>query len=230
MSSKSPSAIPNPAKRVFLVDDHPVFRNGLAELLRRESDLQICGESDTAEQAMRALVRLKADLVTVDLSLPGKGGLELIKDLRIHFPRLLILVVSMHAEHLYAERALHAGANGYVMKQAMPETLLKAIRHVLRGEVYVSETLSSTILTTFAGRRSGKAVSPVMQLSDREFEVFRMLGEGKPGQQIARQLCISPKTVDAHRARIREKLRLQTAPELAYYAFRWVSTNKEGNV
>jgi DNA-binding NarL/FixJ family response regulator len=226
MSSKSQLTTRNRLERVFLVDDHPVFRNGLAELIRREKDLQVCGEADTAEQAMRALAAAKANLAIIDLSLQGKSGLELTKDIRIQHPQLFILVMSMHAEHLYAERALRAGANGYIMKQASPELIIKAIRKVLRGEVYLSESLSSTILHTFSGHSSGKAVSPVFQLSDREFEVFRMVGEGKPTRQIARQLGISSKTVDAHRAHIRDKLQLQTGPDLICYAVRWLETNK----
>ena len=211
------------------MDDHPVFRSGLAGLIGKESDLQICGEASSAEEAMKALSRLNADLVTLGLSLPGKSGLELIKDLRIQFPQLFILVVSMHAEHLYAERALKGGANGYIMKHASPDMLVKAIRRVLRGEVYVSDKLSSTILNAFAGHGPTTPLSPVLQLSDREFEVFRMVGEGTPARQIARQLAISSKTVDAHRAHIREKLRLQSGQELVCYAIRWVQTTKGEN-
>jgi DNA-binding NarL/FixJ family response regulator len=226
MSSKSQPSLRSSLKRVFLVDDHPVFRSGLAELIRHEKDLQICGEASDAEQAIKDLARARADLTIIDLSLRGKSGLELIRDLRIQFPQLFILVLSMHAEHLYAERALRAGANGYVMKQEIPEVIIKAIRKVFLGEVYLSNSLSCTILHTFAGHQSGKPVSPVVQLSDREFEVFRMVGEGKPTKQIAYELSISSKTVDAHRAHIRDKLQLQNGPDLICYAARWLEANK----
>jgi DNA-binding NarL/FixJ family response regulator len=217
---------PNRVKRIFLVDDYPMVRNGVAELIRKESDLEICGESDTAEQAMRALTSTPADLIIVDLSLAGRSGLELIKDLRARYPELLILVLSMHAEQLYAERALHAGANGYIMKTASEEALIKAIRKVLDGQVYVSEKISRAILEDFAGRASTKELSPVMQLSDREFEVFHLIGQGKATHEIALQLGVSPKTVNTHRAHIYEKLQLEKGVDLTYYAVSWLQTNQ----
>jgi len=217
---------PNRAKRIFLIDDHPVLRNGLAAFIHKEGDLEISGQADTAEQAMKALRSAPVDLIILDLNLTGKSGLEFIKDVRIEFPRTLILVFSFNAEQLYAERALHAGANGYLMKLASEETILKAIRKVLAGEVYVSENVSSTILENFAGRAPTKPVSPVVQLSDREFEVFSLIGEGKATHEISQQLRISPKTVNTHRAHICHKLQLQTGGDLTYYAVRWLQTNQ----
>jgi DNA-binding NarL/FixJ family response regulator len=211
------------SKRIFIVDDHPVFREGLAGLVRRETDLTICGEADNARHAIRDIERLQPDLVLVDIGLPGRSGLELIKDLRALSPDLAVLVISMHDETLYAERVLRAGGRGYLTKQEGPEKILQAIRQVLSGQVYLSGKMSIRILDMLSGRRA-KAGSSLAQLTDRELEILQLIGQGKNSQAIARHLNVSPKTVDTHRGRLKEKLQLQTGTELTCYAARWVDS------
>lgn len=208
-------------KRILIVDDHPMMRQGLAQLITNEPDLTVCCEADTAAQALELAGRQKPDLVLLDISLPDKNGLELIKDIRALRPEALILVVSMHDETLYAERVLRAGARGYIMKQEGGKKLMEAIRSVLDGRVYVSEKISSRILELFSGHRPEAAGSPVERLTDRELEVFQMIGEGKGTREIAGNLHLSVKTVEVHRAKIKEKLKLKTATDLVRYATRW---------
>lgn len=212
--------------RIFIVEDHPVFSEGLAQLLSHEKDLTVCGKSTNGSDALKAFVAAKPDLILIDISLPGKSGLELIKDIRAMDSKIAILVISMHEETLYAERVLRAGARGYVMKHETPEVLLRAIRQVLGGQMYFSATISSQILATLSSRKPKSAVSTIGQLSDREFEVLNMLGQGKDSHAIARQLHLSFKTVDAHRARIKKKLNLRSATELICYAARWVEARQ----
>jgi DNA-binding NarL/FixJ family response regulator len=211
------------------VDDHPLMRQGLAQLIHSESDLAVCGEAADAAQALRAVETLRPDLVLVDISLPGKNGLELIKDLRALMPELLILVVSMHDETLYVERVLRAGGRGYIMKQEGGERLLQAIRQVLRGQIYVSEKMSARILEIFSGRRSETATSPVELLTDREFEVFQLIGLGRSTKEIGEQLHVSVKTIEVHRLNIKEKLKMKTANELIRYAVRWTESQSLGS-
>jgi len=210
-------------KRIFIVDDHPVFREGLVGLVKREPGWTVCGEADTAPQALTAIERLKPDLVLADIGLPGRSGLELIKDLRAACPELAVLVISMHDEALYAERILRAGGRGYIMKQEGPEKMLQAIRQVLEGQIYLSGRMSIRILDAFSGGR-GNTSSPITRLTDRELEVLQLVGEGKDSHDIAGQLHLSVKTVDAHRGHIKEKLNLKTGTELICYAARWVET------
>jgi DNA-binding NarL/FixJ family response regulator len=207
-------------RRVLLVDDHPLTRHGIAQLIGQQPDLVICGEAGTAEQALDCVRSQQPDLVLVDVTLPGKPGLELVKDLATTFPEVAVLVFSMHDETLYADRVLRAGARGYLMKSAGGEELLKAIRHVLGGKVYLSQDLSDRILDNLSGtlRRPAGVLSV---LSDREFEVFQLVGDGLPTREIGLRLHISGKTVEAHRLRIREKLDLKNASELTKYAVRW---------
>jgi DNA-binding NarL/FixJ family response regulator len=205
-----------------------MFREGLAGLVRREADLTICGEADNARHAIRDIERLQPDLVLVDIGLPGRSGLELIKDLRALSPDLAVLVISMHDETLYAERVLRAGGRGYLTKQEGPEKILQAIRQVLSGQVYLSGKMSIRILDMLSGR-SAKAGSSLAQLTDRELEILQLIGQGKNSQAIARQLNVSPKTVDTHRGRLKEKLQLQTGTELTCYAARWVETATAAN-
>jgi DNA-binding NarL/FixJ family response regulator len=213
-------------KRVFIVDDHPVFREGLVGLVKREPDFMVCGEADNASHALSAIESLKPDLVLADIGLPGKSGLELLKDLRAMCPELAVLVISMYEETLYAERVLRAGARGYLMKQEGPENILRAMRQVLNGQTYVSERMSVRILNVFSGR-SDKARSPIARLSDREFEILQLIGQGKDSSAIAKHLHVSSKTVDAHRGHIKEKLNLKNGTELIYYAVRWVGAQQQ---
>jgi DNA-binding NarL/FixJ family response regulator len=208
-------------KRILVVDDHPMMRQGLAQLVGAEPDLAICGEVENAEAALDSIGRLKPDLVLADISLPGKNGLELIKDFQAIQPDLPILVISMHDESLYAERVLRAGGRGYIMKQEGGKKLMLAIRQVLGGQIYVSEKMSALILEIFSGRRAGMEGSPVEKLTDREFEVFQLIAEGKSTREIAEKLHLSVKTVDVHRTNIKKKLKLKSAPELIRFAVRW---------
>ncbi len=217
-----------PRKRILIVDDHPIMREGLAQLINHESDLMVCGEAESAEQAVSAVQSLKPDLVLADITLPGKNGLELIKDLQVLRPDLSVLVLSMHDESLYAERVLRAGGRGYVMKQEGGKKLMAAIRHVFSGQVYVSEKMSARILDLFSGRRPEAGGSPVAKLTDREFEVFQLVGAGKGTRDIADQLHLSIKTVEVHRANIKRKLGIKTAPELVRHAVRWVESQLAG--
>ena len=212
----------NAARRVLIVDDHPMMRTGLAQLIDNENDLKVGAEADTAGQAINAVAKQKFDLVLVDISLPDKNGLELIKDIRTLTPDLPILVVSMHDELIYAERVLRAGARGYIMKQEGGQKFLLAIRQVLAGKIFVSEKMSSRILENFSGKPAEHAGSPVRRLSDREFEVFQLIGQGIGTRIIADRLHLSVKTVEVHRANIKEKLQLTTATELIRYAVQWL--------
>jgi DNA-binding NarL/FixJ family response regulator len=198
------------------------MREGLRTLISREHDLAICGEAETAGQALDAVANLKPDLVLADISLPGRNGVELIKDIRSLQPAVLILVISMHDESLYAERVLRAGARGYIMKQESGPTMIQAIRQMLAGRIYLSDKMSARILENVAGKRA--KASPIERLSDREFEVFQLIGRGKSTVQIAEELHLSTKTVEAHRAQVKAKLDLRNMPELISFASRWVET------
>lgn len=210
-------------KRIFIVDDHPLFREGLVGLVQREPALTICGEADNAPQALGAIEGLKPELVLADIGLPGRSGLELIKDIIAVRPETAVLVISMHDETLYAERVLRAGGRGYIMKQEGPDRILQAIRQVLAGQLYLSAKMSVRILDVFSGRRA-KSSSPIARLTDREFEILQLIGEGKDTQTIAQELHLSGKTVDTHRGHIKEKLNLKSGTELICYAARWVGT------
>lgn len=207
-------------KRLLIVDDHPMMRQGLAQLINNEPDLEVRWEADNAGQAIDIASQSQPDLVLADISLPDKNGLELIKDIHALRPGTLILVVSMHDETLYAERVLRAGARGYIMKQEGGKKLMAAIRKVLTGQIYVSEKMSARILEFFSGRRT-EVASPIEKLSDREFEVFQLIGQGKGTRDIADYLHLSVKTVEVHRANIKEKLKLKSAMDLVREAVRW---------
>jgi DNA-binding NarL/FixJ family response regulator len=224
--SKKP-AVQN-KRRILIVDDHPMMRQGLAQLIGAEPDLAVCGEAENGEIALDSIGNLKPDLVLADISLPGKNGLELIKDFHVLQPGLPVLVISMHDESLYAERVLRAGGRGYIMKQEGGKKLMQAIRQVLEGKIYVSEKMSADILEIFSGRRAGAEGSPVEQLTDREFELFQLLGQGKGTRDIAEKLHLSVKTVEAHRANIKAKLKLKSATELVHYAVRWMESQGKG--
>jgi DNA-binding NarL/FixJ family response regulator len=213
--------------RLLIVDDHPIMRKGLVQLLGLETGLQIHGDVGTAAEAIAICLTDPPDLVLADLSLPDKNGLELIKDLRAINPDQRILVVSMHEESLYAARVLKAGARGYVMKEEAPENLIEAVRTVLRGGIFVSPRVSTKILEEFSNQRKG-GDSPVTRLTDRELEIFRMIGEGHGSRDIAGKLHISVRTIGAHRAHIKEKLGLRDATELVHRAVGWVKTGEWG--
>lgn len=221
MSKKPPG---QNRKRILIVDDHPMMRQGLAQLIALEADLAVCGEAENAGAALDAIGAQKPDLVLVDISLPGKNGLELIKDFQAVQPELPVLVISMHDESLYAERVLRAGGRGYIMKQEGGKKLMQAIRQVLDGKIYVSEKMSAEILEMFSGRRSGAESSPLERLTDREFEIFQLIGQGQGTRDIAEKLHLSVKTVDVHRANIKAKLKLESASELIRFAVRWTES------
>jgi len=216
------------AKRVLIVDDHPMMRTGLAQLIDNEPDLKVCAEADNAGQALDVIARQSFDLILLDISLPDKNGLELIKDVLTLKSGLPILVVSMHDELLYAERVLRAGGRGYIMKQEGGKKFLQAIRQVLSGQVYVSEKMSAQILENVSGRHNEASASPIERLTDREFEVFQLIGQGNSTRDIAQQLRLSVKTVEVHRANIKKKLKLKTATDLVSHAIRWVESGQKG--
>jgi DNA-binding NarL/FixJ family response regulator len=213
-----PVAVPTTArKKILIVDDHPMMREGLRGTINREPDLVVCGEAANANQALDAVPKLAPDLVLVDITMPGKSGLELVKDLKALHPNLAILGISMHEETLYAERMLRAGAGGYITKQQPPEELIKAIRQVLDNKVYLSRDASERLLQRFTGKLQPNR-SPMEILTDREFEIFQLIGQGKTPQEIAPQLHLSAKTVAVHYANIRQKLNLKTTAQLIRFA------------
>jgi DNA-binding NarL/FixJ family response regulator len=219
-------AVSTARRKILLVDDHPMMRIGVTTLINGEPDLTVCCQASHAEEALIEIPKCSPDLVITDMTMPGRGGLEFIKDVQGLYPNLPVLVVSMHDEMLHAERALRAGARGYLMKEAGGEKMLEAIRKVLDGQVYVSEKMSARILENVSGRKPRGSTSPIEKLSDREFEVFQLVGQGKSTKEIARQLNLSPKTVEVHRGHIKEKLGLKDATSLVRHAVRWVETQK----
>lgn len=213
--------------RLLLVDDHPMLREGLALLIGHEPDLEVCGQADTAHAALELIGSTQPDLALVDISLPDKNGLELIKDIQAMHPGTAVLVVSMHDESLYAERVLRAGGRGYIMKQEGGKKLMAAIRQVLSGQIYLSEKMSANILEVFSGGR-GESSSPVGKLTDREFEVFQLIGGGLDVREIAERLHLSVKTVEVHRTNIKQKLKLRSVGDLIRQAVRWTESNARG--
>lgn len=208
----------NNARRILIVDDHPVMREGLSLLLAHEKDLEICGEFEDASRAFDAIAQLKPDIAIVDLSLKGSSGLELIKNIKTNYPKVIILVLSMYDEALYAERVLRAGAAGYIMKQEATEKVLVALRQVLNGGIYLSEKMSDKFMHQLVGGKPAAGGSLMERLSDRELEVFGLIGQGRGTRQIAEQLHLSVKTIESHRAHIKEKLNLKNATELVHRA------------
>jgi DNA-binding NarL/FixJ family response regulator len=206
------------------------MREGIANLIRACPDLEVCGEATAASEAFDKVPALKPDLIVLDLSLPDKNGLELLKDFNILCPDTPVLVLSMHDEILYAERVIRAGGRGYLMKDSGPKKLIAAIEMILKGGMAFSESIAAHILGSISGKRNQRHRSPLERLTDREMEVFELVGLGKGAHQIAAQLHISPRTVDAHRAHIREKLGLPDSPALMRYAVRWVETNSSDSL
>ncbi|MFZ0808609.1 MAG: response regulator transcription factor [Candidatus Sulfotelmatobacter sp.] len=213
-------------RRILVVDDHPIVRQGLALLINRESDLMVCAEAEDAPKAMQAIATAKPDILLVDISLNGPDGLDLLKDVRIHHPELPVLILSMHDESIYAERALRAGAQGYIMKQEATEKVLVALRRILSHEIYVSERIANRMLQRYIGNRGEGRASSVADLTDRELEVFRLIGEGHSTRKIAEELHISVKTVESYQAHIKEKLSLRSARELVQHAIQWSISEK----
>lgn len=213
---------------ILVVDDHPILRQGLTQLINQEVDLRVCGEADEEHTAIEAIAALKPDMVIVDIALKDTSGIELIKKIRVGNERLPILVLSMHDESLYTERALRAGANGYIMKQEAPDQIVKAIRRVLAGEIYVSEQIGSRLLRKIVHGRPTAIDSPIDNLSDRELEVFRLIGRGYRTRQIAEMLRLSVKTVESYREHIKHKMGFRDATELLQHAIQWVQGEKSG--
>jgi DNA-binding NarL/FixJ family response regulator len=208
-------------KRILIVDDHPMMRDGLRQLIANEPDLEVAGEADDVAEALQQAEKLKPDLAIVDITLRSSSGLDLIKDLHIRSPQTPVLVLSMHDESLYAERVLKAGGRGYIMKQEGGKRIIEGIRQVANGQTFVSPAVSAKILDSFSGHsRSEKAA--VEQLTDREFEVFQLIGQGLSTKEMADKLHVSVKTIEVHRVNIKEKLKTPTAPDLIRYAVRWM--------
>jgi DNA-binding NarL/FixJ family response regulator len=205
-------------KTVFIVDDHPLLRQGLALLVNREDDLTVCGEAEEAQTAMKEIAARKPDILIVDISLNGPDGLELLKNLRALYPSLPVLILSMHDESIYAERALRARANGYIMKQEATEKVLVAVRRILGGDIYLSDRMANKLLHQYISGASQDVNSRLSTLSDRELEVFRLIGEGRSTRQIAEKLHLSIKTVETYQAHIKDKLSLHSGRELVQHA------------
>lgn len=206
---------------VFLVDDHPLVREGLANLINQQDDLMVRGEAEDSAGALAGIAATRPDVALIDISLKNESGLELVKNLEIQFPLVALIVLSMHDEALYAERALRAGARGYVMKRETTKSVLTAIRRVLEGDVYISERVVNTMARRMGSSRKSATTSPVEQLSDRELEIFRLLGQGRTTSQIAEDLHLSLKTVQAYCARAKEKFGVKSLGELLRAAIRW---------
>ena len=222
----TPKTEPRKSK-IFLVDDHPMVREHLTALIQREPDLEVCGEAADAPGALALISQREVDLVILDISLKHSHGLELLKDLKALRPHLPVLVLSMHDETLYAERALRAGATGYITKLEATVSVLSAIRKVLDGQVYLSEQMSARMVNRMVGGRRTDAASPLDALTDREFEIYQMIGRGLGTRQIAEDLRVGIKTVESYRARIREKLNLADGNALLQHAIQWVQNGEK---
>jgi DNA-binding NarL/FixJ family response regulator len=219
-------AVAGKKSKVFVVDDHPIVRQGLTLLINREQDLTVCGEAEDAQSAMHSVTSVRPDIMVIDISLNGPDGLDLLKDIRMRHPDLPVLILSMHDESIYAERALRAGAQGYIMKQEATEKVLVALRRILSHEIYVSERIANRMLQRYIGSPNAERPSSVADLTDRELEVFRLIGEGRSTRQIAEELHISVKTVESYQAHIKEKLSLRSARELVQHAIQWSISEK----
>jgi len=214
-------------KRIMVVDDHPIVRQGLTLLINREPDLLVCGEAEEAMAAMHVLSSAHPDLLIVDISLNGPDGIDLLKNVRLTHPTLPVLILSMHDESIYAERALRAGANGYIMKQEATDSVLVAVRRILSGDIYVSARIANQMLRHYITGSGSLRNSSIADLSDRELEVFRLIGEGHGTRQIAEELHLSVKTVETYQAHIKEKLSLRSSRELMQHAIQWNMHEKD---
>jgi len=209
-------------KRVYIVDDHPLMRKGMVMTLNADVEFDVCGQAESAEDALNEILELKPDAAVIDISLPGMNGIELVKNLLHQLPDLKILIVSRHDEELYAERALRAGAKGYLMKLEAGEVLVSAVRQIMNGGIYLSDKIGNKLLMKLTSGKSSKSDNPLDLLSDRELEVFELTGQGHSTREIGEKLHISVKTVESHRANIKEKLQIDSANELMRHAVRWV--------
>ena len=212
--------------RILIVDDHPITRQGLAQLINFEGDFEVCGEADGVVEARTKIEELDPDLVLLDITLPDGSGLEVIKDTLALHPGCQILVISMHEEALYAERVLRAGGRGYIMKQEGGKRIIEAIRKVLSGRVYLSDDMSARVLESLSGAPTNHEKAPLQTLTDREFEVFELIGQGKSTRAIAEHLHLSVKTVEVHRLNIKRKLQLESASDLVSFAIRWAESGR----
>jgi DNA-binding NarL/FixJ family response regulator len=208
--------------KVFLVDDHPLVREWLSQLIQREDDLAVCGEAEDTQEAIEKIEQTKPDIVVADISLKNTHGLELVKDLQVRHPALPVLVLSMHDESLYAERVLRAGAKGYITKQEATKKILQAVRQVLSGQIYISEKMASRMVHKMVLGRTDNQKSAIERLTDRELEVFQLIGRGQGTRRIATDLHLGVKTVESYRARIKEKLKLEDGTQLLQHAIQWV--------
>jgi DNA-binding NarL/FixJ family response regulator len=208
--------------KVYLVDDHPLVREWLTQLIQRENDMEVCGEAEDAPEAVAGIEQTRPDIVIADISLKKTHGLELVKDLQSRLPSLPVLILSMHDESLYAERVLRAGARGYITKQEATKKILFAIRQVLAGQIYVSEAMATRMLHKLVLGRPQEQTSPIERLTDRELEVFQLIGQGQGTRRIAEELHLGIKTVESYRARIKEKLKLTDGTQLLQQAIQWV--------
>jgi DNA-binding NarL/FixJ family response regulator len=215
--------------RIYIVDDHALIRRGLATLINGEPDMEVCGQAEDASVGLQEIIKHQPDLVTVDISLKGNSGLELIKSIKSFNPKIQILVLSMHHESIYALRVLKAGARAYVMKQDVINKVVEAIRRIRSGHLYVSDDVASQMLNRLVGGETAEDASPVAMLSDRELEVVNLIGAGMLTREIAAKLHVSVKTVETHRAHIKEKLDLHNATQLVQFCVRWVEENKNGS-
>ena len=213
--------------KVMIVEDHPIFRKGLAQLINEEKDMEICGEAEDVIEARKIFVKVRPDMMIVDLTLKGVSGLDLIKDFHEHRPDLPILVLSMHDESIYAERVLRAGARGYIMKQEMTDKVIVAIRHVLAGKMFFSESIVESFLGMMTGKTAASPQNPIDTLSDRELEVFTLIGKGTGRKEIGDKLHVSIKTVGTYREKIKVKLGIKSSPELVRRAVEWVQEQGE---
>lgn len=214
--------------RIYIVDDHALIRRGLTTLISAEPDMEICGQAEDASTALQEIIRLQPDLLTVDISLKGNSGLELIKNVKAFNPKIQILVLSMHHESIYALRVLKAGARAYVMKQDVISKVVEAIRRIRNGHLYVSDDIAAQMLTRLVAGDRGEDASPVSMLSDRELEVVNLIGNGLLTREIAARLHVSVKTIETHRAHIKEKFKLRNATQLVQFCVRWVEENRVG--
>ncbi len=224
VAKKKQTKTANVKTQIVVVDDHPIVRQGLTELLNREDDLIVCGQAEDAHQAMQAIKKLKPDIAIVDISLKETSGMELIKDIKAQYPNLSVLALSMHDEAVYAERVLRAGADGYIMKAEATENIITAIRKVLSGQIYLSDRMAPKMVRKLVGVAPNVGASPIDCLSNRELEVFGLIGRGYATRQIAEKLYLSIKTIETYRAHIKEKLNLADAAELLQYAIQWVKS------